>query len=73
MTMSDSCKPSGSDSSGKGDMDKVQQLNQRHVLRYIAELTEEMSRLASAHECVELADDLSAVAKKARKEMIDRS
>lgn len=55
------------------DSDGDRGLNQRHVLRYIAELTEEMSRLADAHECAELADELAAVAKKARQKMIDGS
>lgn len=46
---------------------KLQRLSQVHVLRYIAELTEEMSRLAGDHQCAELSDDLSAIARKARR------
>ena len=62
------------DTSGSGRADdqeaqKIQRLGQVHILRYIAELTEEMSRLAKDHDCADLADDLSAVAEKAKRSM----
>ena len=51
----------------------IERLSRAHVMRYIAELTEEMSQLARKHECAELAFDLSVVAKKARQQMIDEA
>ena len=60
----------GSEGRDDDEQAKIQKLSQNHILRYIAELTEEMSRLADDHECAELANDLSAVAKKARRELI---
>lgn len=54
--------PHSSDGQGSSDDRRV---NQDHILRYIAELTREMARLAKEHECAELADDLAAVSEKA--------
>ena len=56
---------------GGDNQHDIETLSRSHVMRYIAELTEEMSRLAQKHECAELAFDLSVVAQKARQEMND--
>lgn len=48
---------------------KIERMNRIHILRYIAELTDEMARLASDHKCATLAYELANVAEKARQEM----
>ncbi|MEM6495460.1 MAG: hypothetical protein AAGB04_06195 [Pseudomonadota bacterium] len=48
---------------------KIERMSRIHILRYIAELTDEMARLASDHKCVNLAYELADVAEKARREM----
>ena len=48
---------------------KIERMNRIHILRYIAELTDEMARLASDQQCATLAYELAHVAEKARREM----
>lgn len=72
MTIGECDRVPGANRFGGDNKHDIESFSRSQVMRYIAELTEEMSRLAQKHECAELALDLSVVAQKARQEMDDR-